>query len=111
MAVFNVPVVIGVDEEKIVREIEKDVKNQCVKGIQEKVEDIIFEKPDYYNHRSDHPLRNMVKEEILNFIASKEDIIIERTAELLSDRLIRTKRVKEKVDQVLKETLEESDEK
>ena len=100
MAVFNIPVVIGVDEDKIAREIEKDVKKQVITGIQEKVEELIFER-DYRNRKSDQPLREMVKSEITAFMESKEDIIIERAAELLADKLARTKRVKEKVDEVL----------
>ena len=104
MAVFNVPVVIGVDEEKITREIEKDVKRQCINGIREKVEDIIFER-DYRNRMSDMPIREMVKDEIRKFMESKEDIIIERAAELLADKLSRTKRVRDKVDEVMTEVL------
>lgn len=105
MAVFNVPVVIGVDEEKIAREIEKDAMKQRINGIQEKVENLIFER-DYRNRKSDQPLREMVKTEIKTFMESNEGIIIERAAELLADKLARTKRVREKVDEVLAEVLE-----
>lgn len=105
MGVFNVPVVIGVDEEKLAREIEKDAKNQVIKAVQNRVEDVIFERPTYGNRKNDQPLRDMVKEEIRNFMADKEDLIIEKAAELLANRLLRTKKVREKADKVLDEIM------
>lgn len=106
MSVFNVPVVIGVDEERIAQQIEADAKKQALKAIEERIMDVMFEKP-YYNskHRSDEPLREMVKDEIRKFMESKEDIIIDKAAELLADRLVRTKKVREKVDEVMDEVL------
>ena len=106
MSVFNVPVVIGVDEEKIAKEVEKDAKNQVIKAIQEQIMEVMFEKPYWSSeHVSDEPLREMVKDEIRKFMVDKENIIIDKAAELLAYRLVRTKKVREKVDEVMDEVL------
>lgn len=49
MSVFSVPVTIGVDEEKIVKEIENNVEAQVVNKITEEVKDIIYKKRSYYD--------------------------------------------------------------
>lgn len=98
MSVFSIPVTIGVDEEKIAKEIQSNVEAQVVRAICDEVKKVMFTSSNYYSDRldSDEPLRNMVKREIVKVITKKEDVIIAAAAEALADKLVRTKAVKEK---------------
>lgn len=44
MSVFSVPVTIGVDEEKIAKEIESDVETRVINKIADEVKEIIYKK-------------------------------------------------------------------
>lgn len=105
MAVFNVPVVIGVNEEEIAKQIENEVRGKCIASINEEVKKIIFkEERDYYRTRnvtySDAPLRKMVEREIEKTIDIHKDKIIEMAADKLADKLSRSKAVREKAAEV-----------
>ena len=67
MSVFSVPVVIGVDEEAIAREVKENVESQVVAKILDEVKKQMFNKRYSYT-RDDYddpePLRNMIKYEI-----------------------------------------------
>ena len=106
MSVFNVPVTIGVDEDKIAREIESEVKEKVFRNIGDKVEEIMthpyhrhWDKPDYT------PLKNMVERVIKDVLIEKEDMIIELAATKLADKLARSKAVKEKAKEIAEGTL------
>lgn len=108
MSVFNVPVVIGVDEERLAKEIAADAKRQVLKTIEQKVINSMFDQP--YNakeYNTDLGFRNMIKEEIKKFMADKEDIIIDKAAELLADKLFRSKKVRDKMMEIVDEALEQ----
>lgn len=83
MSVFSVPVTIGVDEEKIVKEIENNVEAQVVNKITEEVKDIIYKKRSYYDRDEKEPLREMVIEEVRNCIKLNEELIIQEAAKTL----------------------------
>ena len=104
MSVFNVPVVIGIDEEEIAANVAKNVEDRVVKSITEAVSEIIFNKRGYYGTQ-DEPLRRMVEREIEKKIIEKEDIIIEAAATKLAEKLVRTKAVKERAAKVAEEVL------
>ena len=111
MATFSIPVTIGVDEEAIAREIEKDVKNQVIRNIGDKVESIIY-KENYSYYRSektkdDTPLRNMVERAVKDVIDEKTDLIVNIAAEKLADKLSRQKAVKAVGVEVAQSVLEE----
>lgn len=97
MSVFSVPVTIGVDEEKIALEIHRTVESQVVTRIVEEIKGIIF-KEDYYGRRKEdnpEPLRNMVEREVHKVIKDKEDLIIQKAAETLVDKMYRSKACRE----------------
>lgn len=98
MSVFSVPVTIGVDEERIAKEIESNVEAKVVQTIVDEVKGVMFERSSFYSDKldSDEPLRNMVKREIGKILREKEDVIVAAAAEALADKLVRTKAVKEK---------------
>lgn len=97
MSVFSVPVTIGVDEEKIVKEIENNVEAQVVNKITEEVKDIIYKKRSYYDRDEKEPLREMVIEEVRNCIKLNEELIIQEAAKTLVEKMSRTKVYKEAV--------------
>lgn len=107
MSVFNVPVTIGVDEDKIAKEIESEVKEKVFRNIGDKVEEIITD-----SYRSRHssnpyytPLKNMVERAIKDVLTEKEDMIIDLAATKLADKLARSKAVKEKAKEIAEGTL------
>ena len=108
MAVYQVPVVIGVDEERIAREIENNVENRVVNKICDELKQIMYKK-QYYNGAPDihnpEPLRDMVRQEVVKVIQDKEDVIIEAAAEKLADKLSRSKAVREMAKKVAEEEL------
>lgn len=108
MSVFSVPITIGVNEESIAREIEKNVEAQVVNKVYEELKEIIY-KREYYMRKPDEtnpePLREMVRREVSKVIQDNEQLIIEAAAEKLADKLSRTKAVKEKAAAVAEEVL------
>lgn len=111
MATFSVPVTIGVNEEEIAKQIEKEVKERVISSIGEKVEGIIYrESYGYYTgnvkQKDDTPLRNMIERSIKDTLLEKEEKIIELAAEKLADKLSRQKAVKAVGVEVAKEVLE-----
>lgn len=103
MSVYQVPVVIGIDEERIAKEIENNVERQVVNKITEEVKSVIFEKKGWGDPKE--PLREMVRKEIVNVLDKYETLIINTAAEKLADKLSRTKAVREKAAAVAEEVL------
>lgn len=97
MSVFSVPVTIGVDEEKIAKEIHKNVEQQVVRAIADEVKKIIFTERNYYNGDKNEPLRTMVIDEVRNCIKLNEELIIKEAAKELVNKMSRTKVYKEAV--------------
>lgn len=109
MSVFSVPVTIGVDENAIVREIKENVESRVVAKIQDEVKKQMFEKRYRYGNDYDdpEPLRNMIKGEIEKELYRHQYLIIKTAAEILADKLARTKAVKEKAALIAERVLEE----
>lgn len=97
MSVFSVPVTIGVDEEKIAKEIHENVEQQVVRAIADEVKKIIFTEHNYYNGDKNEPLRTMVIDEVRNCIKLNEELIIQEAAKELVNKMARTKVYKEAV--------------
>lgn len=98
MSVFSVPVTIGVDEEKIAREIEANVEAKVVANITKEVKKQLFREDYYYGKKEDpEPLRNMIKTEIRRILDKNEDLIIKEAAKLLVEKMARTKAVKDAI--------------
>ena len=109
MSVFNVPVVIGVDETKIAKEIEAEAKSMVFNNITEEVKSIMYSQSYYGRNASNEPLKNMVKGEIARIIDDKEEEIVEVAAKLLADKMAKTKAVKEAIAKVIDETTGEDE--
>ena len=87
---------IGIDDQKIVKSIEANAEKTITEDIKQKVYDNMFERRWYGGHGDpDQGFSNWMKDRIGDFMHEHKDLIIEMTAKLLADRLIRTKAVKE----------------
>ena len=106
MSVFSVPVTIGVDEEKIAKEVQANVEEQVTNRIITETKKVMFKKRGYYSDKYDdpEPLREMVKEEVKNIVMKRQDEIVEMAATALAEKLARSKAVKEVAADVAKET-------
>lgn len=102
MSVFSVPVTIGVDEERIAKEIEANVEEQVVNRITTEVKNIMFRKTGWDNYDKE-PLRNMITDEVEKIVMDYKENIIQLAAEILADKLSRMKAVKEAAVNVAKE--------
>ena len=97
MSVYSVPVTIGVDEKRIAEEIENDVEHQVINSITKEVKNKMFSKIHY----QEDPLDTMIKNEVKRIVEDNKDYIVENAAKLLSEKLSRTKVVKEAVQNVI----------
>lgn len=100
MGVYSVPVTIGVDEERIAQEIEKNVEDRVVARITNEVESIIYAR-SLYGRQTDGPLRDMITMEIGKCIEENEDLIVKEAAKILADKMARTKAVREATKNVV----------
>ena len=102
MSVFSLPVTIGIDEEKIAKEISNDVKSQVINKIVEEVKNTMYN-TSYQMYRSDYnePLRSMIESNIVDLLKENEATIIKEAAKLLYERMARTKIVKEAIKEVV----------
>lgn len=117
MSIFNVPVTIGVDEDKIAREIESEVKEKVIRSIGDKVEGIIYKEYDDFGYsrgvrsvkkvKSDEPLRRMVERKVDNILEKERDTIVELAAEKLADKLSRSKKIRDMATSVAEDVLVE----
>ena len=113
MAVFNVPVTIGVNEEDIARQIKTEVKDKCIANIYEELKKIMFREDNHWNYGrmetilNDAPLRNMVEKEIEKTVNKHSDLIIEMAATKLADKLSRSKAVREKAAEIAEDVYNE----
>ena len=105
MGVFSVPVTIGVDEDRIAKEIESNVESQVIKAITERVESIICKKTwgDRYNKNNLSPLKEMVNDVIEKTIKEHEEYIIQSAISALANRLSRKKITQDMLEKELLE--------
>lgn len=112
MSVFSIPVTIGIDEEGIAREVRENVESQVVAKILDEVKMQMFN-ARYVRYSNEErytdpePLRNMIEWEIQKKLEEHQDLIVKLAAEILADKLARTKAVKEKAALIAEAVLEE----
>ena len=107
MSVYSVPVVIGVDEQKIAKGIEKDVEKRVINAIKDEIWKVMFDKNPYNYGCDNDPLRRLIKVQIDEVLREHQDKIIELAATMLAEKLVRTKVVKEKAASVVEAVLKE----
>ena len=97
--IFNIA--INVEDDRIIRSIEKNVESQTIKMIAEKVEDIIYAH-NYFgraNKNDDSPLKRMIEIQVEKMIDENKDVILESAAIHLADKLARSKAGRALLDQ------------
>lgn len=110
MSVFSVPVTIGVNEEAIANEIKENVEQQVIEKINREVKKQIFSHRYGWgrdNYEDPEPLRNMIKDEIRGVLDDNHGLIVKLAAEILAEKLARTKAVKEKAVSIVEAVLKE----
>lgn len=107
MGAYSVPVVIGVDEEKIAKAVENDVERQVINNLTQMITKSIFKKRSYYSDKYDDPsmIIEMTKEKVNQILEEHEDEIIQGAIDKLADKLARTKVVKEATANVVKQSV------
>lgn len=105
MSVFSVPVTIGVDEDRIAKEIEKDALRQVVEKITTEIEKNIYASGYYgkIDKNDSSPLRHMIERKVSEVISDKQDVIIEEAAKVLADKMYKSKACKEAMKKVIEE--------
>ena len=86
------------EDDKIRESIEQNIENQIVKNVQKQIEKGYFEK-----RWGENPVDNLVATQVKSVIDKHKDEIIERTAHLLCERLLRRKDVKEQILGIVEE--------
>ena len=104
MGAYSIPVVIGIDEEAIAKEVQKNVEDRVVEYISGEIKEVMFYKNRSY-YGVEQPLETMVKSYIEKAVDDNKERIIELAAEKLADKLSRTKAVKERAAAVAEEVL------
>lgn len=98
---------IDIDDDTIRQKIAEHSIKVIEQQIKQDVVNKIF-KTDYYNENADpqrSPLSGFSKEIMIDIMEEHKDEIIERTAEILADKLCRTKAAKELIPDIInKET-------
>lgn len=91
------------EDDKIRKSIEQNIENQIVTNIQEQIEKRYFEK-----RWGENPVDNLVSTQVKDVVEKHKDEIVERTARLLCERLLRKKGVKEQILGTIEENKEEN---
>lgn len=87
--IFNIA--INVEDERIIQSIEKTVEDKVIEKITEKITDLISNR-DWYGRVKDYkPLENLVAYRIDAILADHKDLIIEKAADKLAEKLARSK--------------------
>ena len=88
---------ISIDDDTIVKRVTENAEKNITNDLKQQVANRMFER-SYYQKNADperDPLSNFSKNIIDNFFNENKEIIIEKAAELLADKLSRTKKAKE----------------
>lgn len=102
-SIYNVPVVLAIDEEKIAENIEKEAERKVIDKLSKNVEEEVF------GHRGYHgtsPAKEMAKVIIKELLNKHKDEIVQGAIKELAANMVKTKAVKE----AIKKTIEENQE-
>lgn len=91
---------IGIDDDAIVKKVSENAEREIINDLKQKVANRIFQH-NYYTKNADpdrDPLTDFAKKIITSVIEDNKDVIIEKAAEHLADKLARSKKGKEILD-------------
>ena len=96
---------ISIDDDRIKRNIENSVEKQVTNKIKGDCMKALVGKKSITNCDYTQKLKEMVDDNIQNFLAENKDEIIKISADKLSEKLSRTKAVKEVINKSIEEFL------
>lgn len=91
---------IGIDDEAIKNAICKNAEKTITENIQKKIEQTIFVK-DYYGRATKNRFNGVAEDLLMEWMDQHKDEIIQQAAKLITDRIARTKAVKNAMNDVM----------
>lgn len=88
---------IGIDDNAIVKNVTENAEKEIINDLKQKVANRIFQR-GYYTKNADpdrDPLTDFAKSIITSVVEDNKDVIIEKAAKHLAERLSKTKKGKE----------------
>ena len=89
------------EDDRVRKSIEESIENQIVSNIESQLNKQYFEK-----RWGENPVENMVSESVKKIMSENKDKIIQTTARMLCERLVRRKGLAEQVLEEMKESEE-----
>ena len=91
---------IGIDDEAIKKSVTQHAEKAIIEQLINDVERIIFEKDVWGKTVNKNKASDFVERHIDKFLEDNRDIIIELTSKYLAEKLVRTKRAKEILENI-----------
>jgi hypothetical protein len=94
---------VGIDDKAIVDVVMKNAPKEIIDALKQQVADRLFAGYYRYSQHADpnrDPISNFTKGILEEFLNENKDIIIEKAAQNLAERLVRTKKGKEILDDI-----------
>lgn len=88
---------IGIDDDAIVKRIKENAEKNITDEIKQEVMKLMFEYNPYSGKRLEYPTE-WTRRQVENFLNDHKDEIIQCAGNILSEKLLRTKAVKEMVE-------------
>ena len=95
--IINIP--LQIDEKVIEKCLSVDYENKVADYLNKEVEQALLDKCGYYSRSTKQGMSVIVCEKVDGYIQEWKDEIIERASERLAERLARTKKAKELIDE------------
>lgn len=87
--IFNIA--IDIEDERIAKSIEDSVSDRAFKIIADRIENFMCEKSYYGRVNNYKPLENLVVSRIDLILAENKDLVLEKAAEKIAEKLARSK--------------------
>lgn len=97
--IINIPLVV--DEKKMEEVLERDYSGKVIDRIEEYIKTTLKNNAErYYGDRVDDGMRVLIEERIDKYLQANKEAILERTAVLLTEKLARSKRGKQILEEL-----------
>lgn len=91
---------IGIDDEAIKKSVTQHAEKAIIEQLINDVEGIVFEKDVWGKTVNKNKASDFVERHIDKFLEDNRDIILELTSKYLAEKLVRTKRAKEILENI-----------
>ena len=95
--IINIP--LQIDEKNLEEVVARDYENKIIKEIITRIENVLKSKSPYYQGTPKDGMRVIIEEEVDQYLDEYRNEIIEIAGKHLADRLTRTKRAKELLEE------------